>query len=101
MDRLGIYFDQRLVGGVTVDESGRFNFEYDESSIALPDSFAISESLPLQAGKHEEGAGHAFAGQLPAGWSRSPARREAPGTIGSNDFALLDALGGEWPGRWS
>jgi serine/threonine-protein kinase HipA len=35
MDRLGVYFDQRLVGGVTVDESGRFSFEYDESWIRL------------------------------------------------------------------
>ena len=36
MDRLGVYFDQRLVGGVTVEDSGIFSFEYDESWIAQP-----------------------------------------------------------------
>jgi serine/threonine-protein kinase HipA len=98
MDRLGVYFDQRLVGGVTVDESGRFSFEYDESWIALPDSFAISQSLPLEAGKHEEGAGHAFfANLLPDGHVRQLVARRL-GLSESNDFALLDALGGECAG---
>lgn len=98
MDRLGVYFDQRLVGGVTVDESGRFSFEYDETWIALPDSFAISQSLPLEAGKHEEGAGHAFfANLLPDGHVRQLVARRL-GLSESNDFALLDALGGECAG---
>ena len=98
MDRLGVYFDQRLVGGVTVDESGRFSFEYDESWIAQPESFAISQSLPLKAGKHEEGAGHAFfANLLPDGHVRQLVARRL-GLSESNDFALLDALGGECAG---
>ena len=98
MDRLGVYFDQRLVGGVTVDEGGRFSFEYDESWIAQPESFAISLSLPLKAGKHEEGAGHAFfANLLPDGHVRQLIARRL-GLSESNDFALLDALGGECAG---
>lgn len=71
MDHLGVYFDRRLVGNVTVDDIGRFSFEYDASWIGRADSFAISQSLPLEVGKHEEGAGHAFfANLLPEGHVR-------------------------------
>jgi serine/threonine-protein kinase HipA len=98
MDRLGVYFDQRLVGGVTVDGTGRFSFEYDAGWAALPESFAISQSLPLEAGRHEEGAGHAFfANLLPDGHVRQLVARRL-GLSESNDFALLDALGGECAG---
>ena len=98
MDRLGVYFDRRPVGELTLDDSGRFTFVYVESWLAAADGFAISRSLPLATGSVEAGAGHAFfANLLPEGRVRQLVARRL-GLTESNDFALLDALGGECAG---
>jgi serine/threonine-protein kinase HipA len=98
MDQLGVYFEARIVGDLAVDDSGRFSFTYAESWIADPASFAISQSLPLSAAPTQTGAGHAFfANLLPDGRIRELVARHL-GLSESNDFALLDALGGECAG---
>jgi serine/threonine-protein kinase HipA len=98
MDRLGVYFDRRPVGELTLDDSGRFGFAYAESWRASADGFPISRSLPLAMGPIEDGAAHAFfANLLPEGRVRQLVARRL-GLSESNDFALLDALGGECAG---
>jgi serine/threonine-protein kinase HipA len=98
MDRLGVYFEARIVGDLAVDDSGRFSFSYAESWRADPASFAISQSLPLHEAAPGSAAGHAFfANLLPDGRIRELVARHL-GLSESNDFALLDALGGECAG---
>jgi serine/threonine-protein kinase HipA len=98
VDRLGVYFTGELVGNVSVDDSGRFSFAYDQGWTSRRDSFAISQSLPLDVAVSPEGAGHAFfANLLPEGRVRQLVARHL-GLTESNDFSLLDALGGECAG---
>lgn len=98
MDRLGVYFAGQLVGNVSVDDSGRFTFAYDEGWTSHRDSFAISHSLPLDVAVAPDGAGHAFfANLLPEGRVRQLVARHL-GLSETNDLALLDALGGECAG---
>jgi len=91
MDQLDVYFGQRTVGHMNVDDLGRFTFEYARSWVEEPGGFAISLSLPLAAGKQDERASHAFfANLLPEGRVRQLVARRL-GLSETNDFALLDA----------
>lgn len=96
--RLGVYFEGRAVGTVTVDVSGRFTFEYARSWVSDVNAFAISRSLPLGGSENEADAGHTFfSNLLPEGNVRELVARHL-GVSTGNDFALLDALGGECAG---
>ncbi len=98
LDKLGVYFERRPVGTVAVDASGRFTFEYAPSWLADPHAFAISRSLPLRGGQVGAHAGHAFfSNLLPEGHVRELVASHL-GVSTGNDFALLDALGGECAG---
>jgi serine/threonine-protein kinase HipA len=98
LEQLGVYYEGRLVGTVALDESGRFTFEYAPAWQADPKAFAISRSLPLAGGDAPASAGHAFfANLLPEGRVRELVARHL-GVSQGNDFALLDALGGECAG---
>lgn len=97
-DKLGVYFEGRPVGTVAVDGNGRFTFEYAHSWVSEANAFAISRSLPLGGSEGEAHAGHAFfSNLLPDGPVRELVARHL-GVSPGNDFALLDALGGECAG---
>ena len=97
-DKLGVYFEGRSVGTVAVDRSGRFTFEYAHRWVSDANAFAISRSLPLGGSEGEADAGHAFfSNLLPEGPVRERVARHL-GVSPGNDFALLDALGGECAG---
>jgi serine/threonine-protein kinase HipA len=97
-DKLGVYFEGRPVGTVAVDGGGRFTFEYAHDWVSDANAFAISRSLPLQGGEADADAGHAFfSNLLPEGPVRERVARHL-GVSPGNDFALLDALGGECAG---
>jgi len=97
-DRLGVYFEGRSVGTVAVDASGRFTFEYAREWAADANAFPISRSLPLRGSEGQAEAGHAFfSNLLPEGPVREFVSRHL-GVSPGNDFALLDALGGECAG---
>ena len=97
-DELGVYFEGRPVGTVAVDGSGRFTFEYAHSWVSDANAFAISRSLPLEGRAGQADAGHAFfSNLLPEGRVRELVARHL-GVSQGNDFALLDALGGECAG---
>jgi serine/threonine-protein kinase HipA len=97
-DKLGVYFEARPVGTVAVDAGGRFSFEYGHRWVSDASAFAISRSLPLEGSGGEADAGHAFfSNLLPEGRVRELVARHL-GVSPGNDFALLDALGGECAG---
>lgn len=97
MDRLGVYFGDRLVGDLAVND-GRFSFAYDASWLKAPDTFPVSQSLPLAGGFKSSNAAHAFfSNLLPEGHVRQLVARRL-GVSEDNDFVLLERLGGECAG---
>jgi serine/threonine-protein kinase HipA len=77
---------------------GRLSFTYDAGWLHRPDAVPLSASLPLQANAFDDRAARPFfAGLLPEQDRRDQVAR-AIGVSGRNDFALLDALGGECAG---
>jgi len=96
--QLGVYFEGQPVGMVAVDDAGLFTFEYAQAWKSNRNAFAISRSLPLEGGDAQANAGQAFfANLLPEGRVRELVARRL-GVSQGNDFALLDALGGECAG---
>lgn len=81
--------------------AGRLAFTYDSGWLVHPDAMPLSASLPLQEKPFEDRAARPFfAGLLPEQDRRGQAAR-AIGVSERNDFALLDALGGECAGAIS
>ncbi len=93
-DALNVFFHEKLVGVVHRQADDRIAFEYADSWLDDPQSFSISISLPLAAGLNRSRASHAFfANLLPEGNLRVAVARQLGISI-SNDFALLEAIGG-------
>lgn len=100
-DALNVFFGENLVGVVHRQADDRLAFEYADSWLDDPQSFSISISLPLVAGLNHGRASHAFfANLLPEGNLRVAVARKLGISI-SNDFALLEAIGGECAGALS
>jgi serine/threonine-protein kinase HipA len=92
-----VYYDQRRVGTVRLDENGGdgFLFEYHHDWLTSARRFPISLSLPLKEGKHQgPTVRYFFANLLPEGAVRRAVTRRL-GLSEDNDFALLKAIGGE------
>ena len=97
-DSLGVWHGERLVGTLRRGRGDRLSFEYASPWLDDPHAFAISVSLPLVAGPIEGQAAHAFfANLLPEGQVRVAVARRL-GLSASNDFGLLEAIGGECAG---
>jgi serine/threonine-protein kinase HipA len=78
--------------------AGRLSFTYDADWLGRPDAVLLSASLPLRANPFDDRAARPFfAGLLPEQDRRDQVAR-AIGVSGGNDFALLDAIGGECAG---
>lgn len=94
---LDVYLHQDKVGQLRVRD-GQMGFEYAADWLGNPSAKPLSRSLPLQEGrfsrKHCRGF---FAGLLPEQEKRSAIARRL-GVSEQNDFALLEALGGECAG---
>ena len=95
---LNVLWDDRLVGSLALDAHGDMVFSYAPAWLEDSAKPAISASLP----KQEEAFGRResrpfFAGLLPEETQREGAAR-AIGVSKGNDFALLDALGGDVAG---
>jgi len=98
-DRLGVFHDGRQVGELHRRPGGGLAFEY--AGAWLEDGFPISASLPPAPGVNTDLAAHAFfANLLPEGRVREAVCRQL-GLSVSNDFALLEAVGGECAGALS
>lgn len=95
---LGVFWNGRAVGSYDLLEDGSELFTYDPAYLATADAVPISHSLPLRAdpyGKRQ--LRPFFAGLLP----EESQRQRIAAVLGipeQDDFALLEAIGGECAG---
>ncbi len=101
MNNLIVYLNTERVGALKQDDSGLLQFSYDQAWLEKPDAMPLSRSLPLQSevfpGKKTRPF---FAGILP---EKGPRERIADilGISRTNDFAMLERIGGECAGAVS
>ncbi len=90
-----------VVGRVRLDDDDQFSFAYDTKWLTRDDRFPVSLTLPLAADEYVGGPAHAFfANLLPEGAVRQAVCARL-GISPDNDFALLQAIGGECAGALS
>ena len=101
MNNLIVYLNSERVGSLEQDESGLLQFSYDQKWLEKPSAMPLSRSLPLQSevfsGKK---ARPFFAGILPEEGPREKIA-EILGISNTNDFAMLERIGGECSGAVS
>jgi serine/threonine-protein kinase HipA len=100
-DRLNVYLGTDKVGRLWLDAGRRFIFQYDSDWLASEAAVPISLALPLQADAFSnDQARPFFANLLPESDLRRMIARKL-GLSEQNDFALLEAVGGECAGAVS
>ena len=95
---LGVWWDGARVGRLAIDSHGDLGFAYEADWVADPRRRAVSVSLPKRLepyGRRE--ARPFFAGLLPEEAQRT-AVAHALGVSATNDFRLLERLGGDVAG---
>lgn len=94
---LAVWLFAKQVGTLSLVD-GRLSFAYHPNWLASPDAVALSGSLPLQAAPFDDIRTRPFfAGLLPEGHLRRLIAQHFQVST-QNDFALLDAIGGECAG---
>ncbi|MBI5442218.1 MAG: type II toxin-antitoxin system HipA family toxin [Deltaproteobacteria bacterium] len=100
-EQLVIYLNGRRVGHLTVEPHARYSFAYHPEWLGRVDASVLSLSLPLTPEPYGyERARPFFAGLLPEGTVRQAVARRY-GVSPTNDFRLLEAIGGECAGAVS
>jgi serine/threonine-protein kinase HipA len=100
-DMLNVYLRERPVGRLWLGEGRRFSFQYDQAWLADPQAVPLSLTLPLRLGVYaDDTARPFFANLLPESELRRIIARKL-GLSEQNDFALLEAVGGECAGAVS
>lgn len=95
---LSVWWDGKLVGALRLDEHGDMSFAYAADWLSDPAAPPLSASLPKQAETFNRRACRPFfSGLLPEEGQREAVVR-ALGISKGNDFALLNALGGDVAG---
>jgi len=95
---LSVWWERALVGALQIDEHGDLAFTYAADWLTDPQKLAISISLPKQANTFNRRETRPFfAGLLPDEGQRDAVAR-ALGVSKSNDFRLLERLGGDVAG---
>jgi len=98
---LEVRFGAVVVGALRVDESGRFCFAYEPAWCARDDRFPVSLTLPISSQEYVGGPAQTFfVNLLPEGGVRQTICARL-GISADNDFALLQAIGGECAGALS
>lgn len=101
MNHLIVYLNAERVGILEQDDSGLMQFSYNQAWMEKPGAMPLSRSLPLQSevfsGKK---ARPFFAGILPEERPREKIA-EILGISDTNDFAMLERIGGECAGAVS
>lgn len=100
-EALGVYWGQRLAGRLWLDDKFNLIFQYDSGWLAASDANPLSISLPLQKEPFAPNqASPFFANLLPEADVRTRIARSL-GVSESNDFKLLEELGGDCAGALS
>jgi serine/threonine-protein kinase HipA len=95
---LHLWWDGRLVGALRTNQHGEMQFAYDPAWLLDEDAPPLSFSLPKRHATFKRRECRPFfAGLLPEDVQRDGVAR-ALGVSRANDFALLDALGGDVAG---
>lgn len=98
---LSVYLNAALVGRLQLDTRRRFVFQYDLAWLTDPAAIPLSLSLPLRKAPYDDdGARPFFANLLPEARLREAIARKL-GISDNNDYALLEAIGGECAGAVS
>jgi len=98
---LAVYLNQTPAGRLWLDEQRRFVFQYDADYLASGSAVPLSLSLPLQTHAFENDAARPFfSNLLPESQIREAIARKL-GLSDKNDYALLEAIGGECAGAVS
>ena len=98
---LDIYLLKEHVGRLTLDKKRKFVFQYEQTWIKHNHAVPLSLSLPLQEVAFEDDDARAFfANLLPESELRKMISRQLH-VSEANDFALLEAVGGECAGAVS
>jgi serine/threonine-protein kinase HipA len=98
---LDVYFRDRLVGRLRLDEQRRFAFQYETEWIEDLHAIPMSISLPLRLEPYAADLARPFfANLLPEGEIRRLITRRF-GVSERNDYALLEKIGGECAGAFS
>ena len=98
MRTLTVFLHGERTGQLTLRDSGRMSFQYDESWLSAPHAVPLSHSLPFRRERFaQRECAPFFAGVLPEGNGRATIARLLGMSV-ENDFALLEAIGGECAG---
>ena len=98
---LNVYLKSEKVGKLELDESRRFVFTYDKNWLQHDSAIPLSIGLPLQEEPYmDERSRPFFSNLLPESEIRQIIARKL-GLSENNDFALLEAVGGECAGAVS
>lgn len=98
---LNVYLKSEKVGMLVLDKSRRFVFTYDKNWLQQATSVPLSTALPLQEESYEDDRARPFfSNLLPESELRKIIARKL-GLSENNDFALLEAVGGECAGAVS
>jgi len=98
---LNVYLNSVKIGKLQLDDSRRFIFTYDKDWLQLEAAIPLSISLPLQQEPYrDDHARPFFSNLLPESELRRTIARKL-GLSENNDFALLEAVGGECAGAVS
>jgi serine/threonine-protein kinase HipA len=96
-----VYFQGVPAGRLWLDEKRRFVFQYEPGWVENPKAAPLSLSLPLRVEPFEDDLPRAFfSNLLPEAAIRQAVARKL-GISELNDFALLEAIGGECAGAVS
>ena len=100
-ESLNVYLGSQMIGRLWLDNARQFVFQYAESWLQDQQAVPLSLQLPLQAQAFEaDSAKPFFTNLLPEGGLRSATARRL-GLSERNDYALLEAIGGECAGAVS
>ena len=98
---LNVYLKTEKVGMLVLDKLRRFVFTYDENWLQQTTAIPLSTALPLQKKSYEDDRARPFfSNLLPESELRQIIARKL-GLSENNDFALLEAVGGECAGAVS